>query len=86
MFGLNLPGWAISIITAAGLPIVLQLLALFLPNKTVKTVGYAWGKFVTVFFRQKIGKNWETVEKTAQGTLSAFCEGLYEGLDFDDKT
>ena len=84
MFGFDLPTWAIGLVGAVGAPLALQLLGLFLPNKVVRGTGIATGKFVTVFFRQRIGKQYERVEKGLQGTLAAFIEGLHEGLDFDD--
>lgn len=82
MFGL--PAWVSAIIGAAAAPVIGQLFLILLPNKGVRTVGYAGGKFLTVFFRQKIGKSWEPVEKKAQGTISALLQGFHDGLDFDD--
>ena len=84
MFGFNLPIWAVASISTVGVPLVTYITGMFLPNGAVKGAGLTVGKLMSVFFRQKIGKNWEKVEGYMQGTISAFIEGLYEGLDFDD--
>lgn len=84
MFGINLPVWAVAAVSAVGVPFVTYLLGMFLPNGAAKGAGVAVGKVTSVFFRQRIGKNWEKVEGHMQGTISAFIAGLYEGLDFDD--
>ena len=75
-----------SFIVGLAIPIVILILQFFLPNAVVKKHGKVWGKFLTTFFRQKIGRGWEEVERYWQGTISAFMAGLFEGLDFDDQT
>lgn len=66
-------------------PVAAWIFGIVLPNGAVKAVGVGVGKVCTVFLRQRIGKNWEPVEKHLQGTISSFIAGLYEGLDFDDE-
>lgn len=64
--------------------IIVFVLPFVLPNKVVRSAGYALGSVLTTFLRQRIGKSGEEVEKWFQGTLSAFMGGLNDGLDKDD--
>lgn len=69
-------GWFVGI-GAAMLPFLL-------PNKLVFKIGYGFGKIITTFLRQKVGKPGEAVEKYFQGTVGSFVNGLNAGLDSDE--
>jgi hypothetical protein len=71
---------------AVFLNVGLASLPFILPNKFVKQTFAGIGKFLSFFFRQKLGRGGgEKVESYFQGTLQAAMDGLNEGLDSDDQ-
>ena len=75
----------IGAIGAVGIPLALWLIGIALPREKTHKWGYNVGRFVTVFLRQKLGKQGEKIENRMQTTVADFMDGVYEGLDSDDK-
>ncbi len=82
----ELIGVAKDFLTGNWLGASLILAPFVLPNKVVRGTGKTIGVTVSTFLGQKAGKkNGEKVEAYFQGSISAFVDGLNDGLDADDK-
>ena len=73
-------------IGAIGVPVALYLFGMLLPRKTTFGWGYKIGRALSKLGQRKFGKNsWEKIEKRIATTVNDFIEGVYSGLDSDDK-
>ena len=75
-----------SLISTAGVPLILWGINTVLPKDKTHALGFRIGRAMSVFGQKKAGKHYESVENRLQTTLTDFVGGIMEGLDSDDKT
>ena len=74
------------ILSSAGVAFGLLILGRIMPNEKVKVIGELLGKRLSALGNHKVGRKvYEPLEGFIQNSLGVFIEGLFAGLDSDDK-
>ena len=66
-------------------PILMAIVARFMPDKGVMNAGIAIGVTISTFGRRRAGATYEKAETLLQKKGAIFLEGVGIGLDRDDK-
>lgn len=74
-----------GLLGAVAAPMLVYLVGIFLNRNNTYSLGYKIGRLMTRLGQRKIGKGWEKLEDRIKSTVADFVDGVYAGLDSDDR-
>lgn len=72
-------------LTSIIIDLVVKIVSGQIHDDDLKAAGIAHGKWITTNAKAKLGASWEGIEDVIEDKSGAYLEGIFEGLDSDDK-